>query len=266
MCSGLRDRAVGGGFALMLLNATVVFGTFVLTSLYLQGVLATGPLETGLEFLPLATAAAVGAHLGARLAARFGLRPPMAAGFAAAAAGALLLSGAGRGGSYPADVLPACSSPASDRPRAPSVLGGVREDEAGMLSGGPRRPRNRWHARDRRPDHDRQLGRRQRRRGRRASGDPPRLPGRKRRCRLRQRASRDRPPAGRAASSRSYGSARPRCRSTELGTRSPNPGRQRGSDAASMSALLRRPAWPLVGLLAHFNGIAIEHRTTTTPP
>src|SRR5512133_2400680 len=102
----LRDRAVGGGFALMLLNATVVFGTFVLTSLYLQGVLATGPLETGLEFLPLATAAAVGAPLGARLAAHFGLRPPMAAGFAAAAAGALLLSGADRGGSYPADVLP----------------------------------------------------------------------------------------------------------------------------------------------------------------
>ena len=124
----------------MLLNATVVFGTFVLTSLYLQGVLGTGPLETGLEFLPLATAAAVGAHLGAPLAGRFGLRPPMAAGFAAAAAGALLLSGAGSGGSYPADVLPGVLVAGFGIGLVAtsvglSVLGGVREDEAGMLSG-----------------------------------------------------------------------------------------------------------------------------------
>lgn len=136
----LRDRAVGGGFALMLLNATVVFGTFVLTSLYLQGVLATGPLETGLEFLPLATAAAAGAHLGAPLAARFGLRPPMTAGFAAAAAGTLLLSGADRGGSYPADVLPGILVAGFGIGLVAtsvglSILGAVREDEAGMLSG-----------------------------------------------------------------------------------------------------------------------------------
>src|SRR3954471_13465666 len=43
--------------------SAVLFGSFLLSSLYLQRVLGTGPLETGLAFLPLA--AAIGA-LGAR--------------------------------------------------------------------------------------------------------------------------------------------------------------------------------------------------------
>src|SRR5262245_52495223 len=50
----LRARAVGGGFTLMLVASAVMFGTFLLVSLYLQNVLGTGPLATGLEFLPFA--------------------------------------------------------------------------------------------------------------------------------------------------------------------------------------------------------------------
>ena len=53
----LADRGVGGGFAMMLAASAVLFGTFLLASLYLQNVLGTGPLETGLAFLPLAVAA-----------------------------------------------------------------------------------------------------------------------------------------------------------------------------------------------------------------
>ena len=44
---------VGGGFLLMLAASAVLFGSFLLSSLYLQNVLGTGALETGLAFLPL---------------------------------------------------------------------------------------------------------------------------------------------------------------------------------------------------------------------
>src|SRR4051794_33372722 len=60
----LRDRGVGGGFAMMLIASSVLFGTFLLTSMYLQDVLGTGALETGLAFLPIAVTTGLGAHLG----------------------------------------------------------------------------------------------------------------------------------------------------------------------------------------------------------
>jgi hypothetical protein len=102
----LSDRAIGGGFTLMLVASAVMFGTFVISSVYLQTVLGEGPLATGLDFLPLAVATAAGAHAGGHLVSRLGVRLPMAGAFATAATGAFLLSGADRGGSYAADVLP----------------------------------------------------------------------------------------------------------------------------------------------------------------
>ena len=90
----LGDRGVGGGFAMMLAAAAALFGTFLLTSLYLQNVLGTGPLETGLAFLPLAVALAVGVHAGSHVLGHAGVRVPMATGFGVAALGLLLLSGA----------------------------------------------------------------------------------------------------------------------------------------------------------------------------
>src|SRR5215207_6805863 len=58
----LTDRAVGGGFLLMLVGSAVLFGMFLLSSLYLQNVLGTGPLETGVAFLaPPVTAGGGGA-------------------------------------------------------------------------------------------------------------------------------------------------------------------------------------------------------------
>jgi MFS family permease len=50
----LVDRAVGGGLFLMIVAAGSIFGLFLLCSLYLQNVLGTGPLMTGLAFIPLA--------------------------------------------------------------------------------------------------------------------------------------------------------------------------------------------------------------------
>jgi EmrB/QacA subfamily drug resistance transporter len=102
----LTDRAVGGGFVLMLIASAVLFGMFLLSSLYLQNVLGTGPLETGLAFLPVAIAAGVGAHVGSQLVNRLGVRVPMTGGFAAVALGMLLLAAVDRNSSYLINLLP----------------------------------------------------------------------------------------------------------------------------------------------------------------
>ena len=69
----LADRAVGGGLFLMIVAAGSIFGLFLLCSLYLQNVLGTGPLETGLAFIPLALAAGLGAHAAGHIVARHGV-------------------------------------------------------------------------------------------------------------------------------------------------------------------------------------------------
>ena len=136
----LGDRAIGGGFGLMLVASAVMFGTFVISSVYLQGVLGKGPLSTGLAFLPLAVATAAGAHAGVRFVSRFGVRLPMAVAFATAGVGAFLLAGVDRGGRYIADVLPGMVAAGVGLGMVMasvglSVLGGARDDETGMLSG-----------------------------------------------------------------------------------------------------------------------------------
>ena len=136
----LTDRAVGGGFVLMLVASAVLFGMFLLSSLYLQNVLGTGPLETGLAFLPVAVAAAVGAHFGSQLVSRAGVRLPMAGAFAVTAIGMLLLAGVGSDSSYVVGVLPGMLIAGLGLGVvlvgvAVSVLTGARDEESGMLSG-----------------------------------------------------------------------------------------------------------------------------------
>jgi EmrB/QacA subfamily drug resistance transporter len=136
----LADRAVGGGFLLMLIASAVLFGMFLLSSLYLQNVLDTGPLETGLAFLPVAIAAGVGAHVGSHLVSRLGVRVPMAVGFAATAVGTLLLAGVDRDSSYAVSLLPGMLIASLGLGVvlvgvAVSVLTGARDEESGMLSG-----------------------------------------------------------------------------------------------------------------------------------
>ena len=138
--SRLGDRAVGGGFLMMLTASAVMFGTFLLSSIYLQDVLGTGALETGLAFLPMAVIVGAGAHLGSHLVGHAGLRIAMAAAFALAAAGLLLLSGVESGGSYMSDVLPGMLVAGFGLGIAMvsvalSVLSGAGDEEAGMLSG-----------------------------------------------------------------------------------------------------------------------------------
>ncbi len=136
----LRDRGVGGGFVMMLAASTVLFGSFLLCSLYLQTVLATGALATGLAFLPFAVAIGAGVHAGSHVVTHAGVRLPLAVGFAVAAVGMLLLSGADAHGSYAADVLPGMLVAGLGLgvilvSVSVSMLTGAAEHEAGMLSG-----------------------------------------------------------------------------------------------------------------------------------
>jgi EmrB/QacA subfamily drug resistance transporter len=136
----LADRAVGGGFAMMLAASAVLFGSFLLSSLYLQNVLGTGTLETGLAFLPFAVAIGAGVHSASHLITHAGVRIPLAAGFAIAAAGMLLLSRVSAHGSYAADVLPGMLVAGIGLGIilvgvSVSVLTGAADQETGMLSG-----------------------------------------------------------------------------------------------------------------------------------
>jgi EmrB/QacA subfamily drug resistance transporter len=136
----LTDRAIGGGFVMMLGASAVLFGSFLLASLYLQQVLGAGALETGLAFLPFAAAIGVGVHAATNLITHAGVRVPLAAGFAVTAAGMLLLSRVSEHGSYLADVLPGMLIAGLGLGTvlvavAVSVLTGARDQESGMLSG-----------------------------------------------------------------------------------------------------------------------------------
>ena len=136
----LADRAVGGGLFLMLAAAGSIFGLFYLCSVYLQNVLGTSPLLTGLAFIPLALAAGVGAHAAGHVVGRHGVRGPLASAFAIATVGMALLAHVGPHGTYLRNVLPGMLVAGLGLGIAVvsvsiAILTGARESESGMISG-----------------------------------------------------------------------------------------------------------------------------------
>ncbi len=136
----LADRAVGGGLVLMLAAAGSIFGLFFLCSVYLQNVLGTSPLMTGLAFIPLALAAGLGAHASGHIIGRHGVRMPLASAFAIATVGMGLLAHVDEHGTYLADVLPGMLVAGFGLGIAVvsvsiAILTGSRENESGMISG-----------------------------------------------------------------------------------------------------------------------------------
>jgi EmrB/QacA subfamily drug resistance transporter len=136
----LADRAVGGGLFLMVITAGSIFGLFLLCSLYLQNVLGTGPLMTGLAFIPLALAAGIGAHAAGHIVERHGVRLPLASAFLIAAAGMALLAHVGENGTYLRNVLPGMLIAGLGLGIATvtvsiAILTGGPEHESGMISG-----------------------------------------------------------------------------------------------------------------------------------
>jgi EmrB/QacA subfamily drug resistance transporter len=104
-----RLRSLTSSTTIMLGVTGILVGTFFLGSLFLQRVLGTSPIQTGLSFLPLVLVTGVASHLGRELLARVGARATVVGGLALIAAGNLLLSGADANASYLADFLPAFS-------------------------------------------------------------------------------------------------------------------------------------------------------------
>jgi EmrB/QacA subfamily drug resistance transporter len=136
----LADRAVGGGLFLMLAAAGSIFGLFYLCSVYLQNVLGTSPLMTGLAFIPLALAAGVGAHGAGHVVGRHGVRVPLVSAFAIATVGMALLAHVGADGAYLRNVLPGMLVAGFGLGIAVvsvsiAILTGARESESGMISG-----------------------------------------------------------------------------------------------------------------------------------
>ncbi|SFR27861.1 drug resistance transporter, EmrB/QacA subfamily [Lentzea waywayandensis] len=101
----LRSRVRGTSYLVMLLAAVGMFSVYLFLAYYLQRTLGFSPVLAGVAFLPMAVSVAVGsAASGAVLVPRFGIRIPVAAGSALAAAGFLYLTGIGS--DYAATVLP----------------------------------------------------------------------------------------------------------------------------------------------------------------
>jgi len=83
-----------------------IFGFWFFQSLYMQGTLHYSALKTGLAFVPLTAAVAIGAAVAPRLAKVVGARWVLALGMLSATVGELLLMSVHPGGSYLANVFP----------------------------------------------------------------------------------------------------------------------------------------------------------------
>jgi EmrB/QacA subfamily drug resistance transporter len=103
----LRSRVRGTSYLVMLLAAVGMFSVYLFLAYYLQRTLGFSPVLAGVAFLPMAVSVAVGsAASGAALVPRFGIRLPVTAGSALAAAGFLYLTGIGAEAAYASAVLP----------------------------------------------------------------------------------------------------------------------------------------------------------------
>ncbi|WP_413805550.1 MFS transporter [Streptomyces sp. OE57] len=133
-------RPLIGGSLVMLAASGVLISGFFLCSLYLQHVLGLSALRTGLAFLPVALATAVGAHLGSQAVGRLGWRVTAATGFVLGGIGAVLLSGVRRDGDVWTDVLPgffllALGLGAGFVCATTSAMNGIEHQDAGLASG-----------------------------------------------------------------------------------------------------------------------------------
>jgi EmrB/QacA subfamily drug resistance transporter len=101
-----RTRALTVSAIAIGLNGAAFLGMFFLTALFLQQVHGDSALEAGVHFVPMGFAAILSAVVGARLVTRFGTRAAYIGGSALGVGGLLMLSRAGAGAGYGADILP----------------------------------------------------------------------------------------------------------------------------------------------------------------
>lgn len=101
-----RSRSLVAGTGVMLGATALLVGVFFVGSLYLQLVLGSSALETGLQFLPIAAAIGLAAHGTGHALEHAGTRVVAVLGLLIVAGAAALLAQAPEHATYAADVLP----------------------------------------------------------------------------------------------------------------------------------------------------------------
>jgi MFS transporter, DHA2 family, methylenomycin A resistance protein len=133
-----RDSTYAAANAAGLIMGFVMFSVLFIFALYFQQVAGYSPLEGGLSFIPLCGAFAITGPLIGRNVHRTGSWPPMAAGLALLAFGALLLLRlgihSGYGTVWPAFLVIGIGYGITSTPMAAAVLGAVPAGRAGMAS------------------------------------------------------------------------------------------------------------------------------------
>jgi EmrB/QacA subfamily drug resistance transporter len=104
--SVFRLRALRAANVVIFLLYAAIFAFWFFQSLYMQGTLHYSALRTGIAFVPMTLAVAIGATLAPRLTRRIGARSVLAAGMVSATAGEALLTSVHPAGSYLGNVLP----------------------------------------------------------------------------------------------------------------------------------------------------------------
>ncbi len=101
-----RVRSLVSASTVMAVITGAVVGTIFLSSLFLQAVLGSSAIETGLQFLPLAGSITLGAAVASHLLGKVTPKVMMVVGLFVVAAGSMLLAGMDSNPGYVSDVLP----------------------------------------------------------------------------------------------------------------------------------------------------------------
>lgn len=101
-----RVRSLISASTVMAVITGAVVGAIFLNSLFLQSVLGSSAIETGLQFLPLAGSITLGAAVASHLLGKVTPKVMMVVGLFVVAAGSMLLAGMDSHPGYATDVLP----------------------------------------------------------------------------------------------------------------------------------------------------------------
>lgn len=135
----LRDRNRTGAYVAVLFVGLGLMGTYYLLSLYMQQVLAYGPIRAGLATLPAAVGIVLSAGVSAKLVERFPVRAVSVPGLLIAAAGLAWFSTLGADSEYATHILPALflayfGLGMGFIPMTLAAVAGVPDDQSGVAS------------------------------------------------------------------------------------------------------------------------------------
>jgi EmrB/QacA subfamily drug resistance transporter len=135
-----RKRTPTGANVIGFGLGTMVFGMFLLLSLYMRQVLEFSALKTGIAYLAVALTAIVASGVSQALVTRAGVKPVLALGMALLGGGLVYFTQISPNGSYVSDLLPGFLLTGVGLgfafvPVSIAALGGIEPHEAGLASG-----------------------------------------------------------------------------------------------------------------------------------